>query len=82
MNFFTRLRSNIRERIMPLQTFNVEVLVWYKLEDRPIGVFHVTATARTKRGARKRAMDELTLRPDRVKSVKKPLNEKTYGRDY
>lgn len=82
MNLFSRLGKNIRDRIMPVQTFQVEVLVWYEFEDRPIGSFQVKVEARTKMAARKRAMSQLSLKADRCKAVKKQVNGKPYGRDH
>ena len=82
MNFFSRIGKNIRDRIMPVQTFQVEVLVWYEFEDRPIGTFQVKVDARTKMAARKRATSQLSLKADRCKAVKKHINGQAYGRDH
>jgi hypothetical protein len=82
MNIFTRLRKNLRDRLTPTRTYQVEMLVWYRLEERPIGSFTVTVSARTATGARNRAMQELCLKPDRCTVVKDNVNGHAHGRDH
>lgn len=66
----SRFMNYVRGRMFPVKVFHVEMLVYYRLENRPIGNFVVTVEARTKARARTRAMEMLTLTTGRVQPKK------------
>jgi hypothetical protein len=74
MNFF----KSLRDKLKPSHTYTVELLVWNGLTEDAIARFNVTVEARSKVGARKRAIQVLSLRANRCTQNKL----KVYGRDY
>jgi hypothetical protein len=70
MNIFKK----IKDRLMPMKIYGVQMEVVFNMEDRVIANFPVTVEARTKFAALARARKEISVRPGRAIAVKKKLN--------
>ena len=64
----------IKDRLMPVKIFAVQMEVVFNMEDRVIANFPVTVEARTKFAAIASARKEISVRPGRAIAVKKKLN--------
>lgn len=67
-----KLFKNLRDRVMPMKDFAVELRIHSSHNDRYIGRMQVTTTARSKSEAERNVKNYITLHIGKVSVVKKP----------
>lgn len=69
-----KLLKNIRDRVLPLQTYAVEVLICDTSSDKYIGKVTVTTTSRSRAGAKKNIQHWIRLHVGKAWVVKEKRN--------